>query len=220
MLVICGPSCIGKDTMAKILIDLGWSKLVSYTTRPRRENETNSDYIFIKNPEFNQMKDNFEFVDATLYTQNNGEIWQYGIRESHLELALKNPKSFAILNPYGVKRLVDSGIKIDILFLDHDSSPEMLAEIERRYYERGGDESDWTARRMQDIKDFAWFRNWLDDEGLSDKVLRMTIDRTITMEKFSNYVEVIDDLGYELCCAVSKWNSEDGHKFRLIAKRI
>lgn len=50
IVAICGKSGAGKDTIAKHLIKMNpeWHAIVSCTTRPIRENETNGvDYYFL-----------------------------------------------------------------------------------------------------------------------------------------------------------------------------
>ena len=48
LLVICGKMCSGKDTIVKRLINKGFKKVVTYTTRPKRRGETDGvDYHYI-----------------------------------------------------------------------------------------------------------------------------------------------------------------------------
>ena len=37
---VCGKMCSGKDTVVKRLINKGFKKVVTYTTRPKRRGET------------------------------------------------------------------------------------------------------------------------------------------------------------------------------------
>ncbi len=53
LLIICGKMCSGKDTVVKRLINKGFKKVVTYTTRPKRRGETDGvDYHFISEGEF------------------------------------------------------------------------------------------------------------------------------------------------------------------------
>lgn len=59
LLVICGPSGSGKSTFEKVLLDTypdKFSKLPQVTTRKPRPGETNADYLFINENEYNKMK--------------------------------------------------------------------------------------------------------------------------------------------------------------------
>lgn len=71
--VISGPSGSGKTTLAKkLLIDRALkkklSRLVSFTTRPRRPGERNRrDYFFLKKAQFLKMLDEKKFLEWTRY---------------------------------------------------------------------------------------------------------------------------------------------------------
>ena len=60
---LIGASGSGKSRIAKALIDLGMSEIVSHTTRKPREGETNGfDYYFVSNEEFDKI-DKAELVN-------------------------------------------------------------------------------------------------------------------------------------------------------------
>lgn len=97
MILLVGESASGKSTIEKQLVNYGYSKIVSYTTRPMREGEVNGiDYHYISEEDFlYHLKINF-FAEYTIY---NG--WYYGIAH---EDCLDN--SVVVVEPHGFRQLL------------------------------------------------------------------------------------------------------------------
>ena len=56
MLCIIGDSCAGKTSIERELCNRGYNRIISYTTRPIRNSETQDiDYHFITEDQFNEM---------------------------------------------------------------------------------------------------------------------------------------------------------------------
>ena len=76
LVVLFGPPAAGKDTVMKSLLkrdDLELEKLVTYTTRPRRENETQGyDYHFVTLAKFYELIYKDEMVEYELH----GSDWK------------------------------------------------------------------------------------------------------------------------------------------------
>jgi len=97
LILLVGESASGKSTIEKQLVNYGYSKIVSYTTRPMREGEVNGiDYHYISEEDFlYHLKINF-FAEYTVY---NG--WYYGIAH---EDCLDN--SVVVVEPHGFRQLL------------------------------------------------------------------------------------------------------------------
>ena len=97
MILLVGESASGKSTIEKQLVNYGYSKIVSYTTRPMREGEVDGiDYHYISEEDFlYHLKINF-FAEYTVY---NG--WYYGIAH---EDCLDN--SIVVVEPHGFRQLL------------------------------------------------------------------------------------------------------------------
>ena len=65
MLIICGKSASGKDTIKRELISKhGFKGIVTYTTRPPRKGEQDGvDYHFVSNEEFQMMVNSGFFLE-------------------------------------------------------------------------------------------------------------------------------------------------------------
>ncbi len=89
VIVISGPSGVGKTTIYKRLLDEFQDKIefsISATTRKPRENEKDGvDYYFISKEEFQNKVDNGEFIEwANVYGN------YYGTLKSEIDRILKN----------------------------------------------------------------------------------------------------------------------------------
>lgn len=218
MLIVCGPSCIGKDTFVKELEKFGWWKLRNYTTRPKRPGETNSDYIFVNEVEWENVEDRKTFFEETHYPQEDGQIWKYGTSVEQWEYMVKHPRSVAILNPQGIYQLIQMGYllnpplemkDLNILYLTTDGSDEMNKELERRYLERGGDEKKWFTRRTQDIEDFAKFDNNIrDGEVPCNALYTYHISNKTSVERIECLAAMIDAIGVKPLVDAKEWREK------------
>lgn len=75
MIVLVGKSCSGKDSVAKILCSMGYSRVATCTTRPMRIGETDGvDYYFITQSEFMNMieKGDLQNIENTKQKEEYG----------------------------------------------------------------------------------------------------------------------------------------------------
>ena len=155
MLCLCGGSGVGKDTLMKKLIEkYDYRRLVTYTTRPKREGEVNGiDYHFVSPKMFHELCADDFFAETTNYTVANGEVWEYGTANKDIR-----NDTIVILNPHGLKELKKNK-SLDIIAIHLFAS---YGEIWNRLRERG-DYSDEASRRMEaDKKDFEDIDEYID----------------------------------------------------------
>ena len=78
--LLMGKSSSGKDTIYRELMrekDLGLKKVVSYTTRPMREGETDGvQYLFKNEEEYKQLRADNKIIEERAYNTKCG-IWRY-----------------------------------------------------------------------------------------------------------------------------------------------
>ena len=126
IITIVGPSGSGKTTMANIMSENGIPTIVSYTTRPMREEETNGkEHWFVTPEDKPQMSEMIAYTQfgeheywATLQ-QAKQKICTYVIDEKGLKyLKEKFPNSFIIFSVY-IDRSIDLN-RIEIPLNEYD----------------------------------------------------------------------------------------------------
>ena len=105
IIVLVGKTASGKTTVANELCkNHGYKRIITYTTRPMRENEVQDvDYHFISDEQFNKMVKNNEFTEYKRYNTAHG-VWSYGsVITSEQELS--DDCYVIILTPQGLRDL-------------------------------------------------------------------------------------------------------------------
>lgn len=149
---IVGKTCVGKDTVVKELVKRkNMSVATSFTTRPKRINETDGvEYNFISRDSFLQKILNKEVVEFTDYTVANGETWYYGLTREELE---KDDYVLAIVNPAGVKTLKRKyGDKVNVIYITADDKARLKRYLDR---DTSNNVAECCRRFLADETDFA-----------------------------------------------------------------
>ena len=150
ILVLVGRTCSGKDSLVRELVNMGYKKIVSYTTRPMRDGEEEGvTYKFIWENEFLKLKEKGFFVETTSYNVANGETWHYGISMQDLANATEN--SVVILNPEGLRK-VKKIMGTDVVTFYIEVDDEIIKE---RLKNRGDNPKEAKRRLKADEKDFV-----------------------------------------------------------------
>ena len=162
MIILVGCSAAGKSTIEKLLVQKGYKNIVSYNSRPIRENEVNHrDYHFITIENFNKLKESNFFGESTCY---NG--WFYGISKDDIR-----GDGIAVVEPFGFRQLKkiakENNFMMVSFFIDVPERIRLkrmidrgdnLMEIFRRIFsDQGvfqgiGDEVTYTINNDRDIK--------------------------------------------------------------------
>lgn len=152
ILAICGKSGSGKDFIKEYVTDVQKikpvKKIISYTTRPKREYETDGfDYNFISEAQFKEMKDAGAFLETSYF--NN---WWYGTCIQDLSYDALN---VGIFDPTGIKNLRSNpNINIIIIYMWAEDSVRMRRIFNR---EKNVNVPEACRRYFADEEDFKNF---------------------------------------------------------------
>jgi guanylate kinase len=168
LIVITGPSAVGKDTVLQELfaIDPSLEYCVSYTTRAPRPGEIDGvSYFFVDEPTFRAMIDRDEFFEwSTVYGELKGRTYETVNR------AIASGKDTVIkIDVQGADkvraRIGDEGIYIYLL-------PPSLAALEQRLIERGTEDAEsLRARHELAIAELA-LKDTYDHQVMNDDARR------------------------------------------------
>ena len=153
IIILTGKSCSGKDSVSRVLENMGYRSIVSWSSRPKRENETNGiEYNFCSKIEFENMIRNNEMIEYRFYNtlyNNVADTWYYGIRKENLDT---NKNYIVILDLNGAKNFINYYGKENCMLFYLDASYEIR---KRRAINRGSfDITEWERRALADDDDF------------------------------------------------------------------
>lgn len=144
MIVLVGESASGKTTLLNELVENhGYKKIVTYTTRPKREFEKDDvDYHFVDDETFQKMVQDEKFIEHNQYRG-----WNYGTAIKDVKKA--DDKSIIILTPAGLRAMDKAGIDCDSVYLYVDRRSRLIQLLFR------GDDVDEAYRRnLSDVGQF------------------------------------------------------------------
>jgi len=143
LIVLSGPSGVGKDTLIKRLLELDRNLRysVSCTTRPPRPGEVDGvDYTFASRERFQQLIDEGAFLEHATY---NGNL--YGTLAERVERARANGHDIVLkIEVKGAEQVRQRAPDAILIFI----APPSVDELVRRQMKRNTETSqDMTARR-------------------------------------------------------------------------
>ena len=164
LIVLTGPSGVGKDTVLRELFSLDPSLqyCVSYTTRPPRPGEVNGvSYWFVDEPTFRAMIERDEFFEwSTVYGELKGRTYE------SVNRAIASGRDTVIkIDVQGAEKIRGRlGQAATYIFL----LPPSLEALERRLVERATeDPASLQARREQAVAELA-LRDTYDHRVVND----------------------------------------------------
>ena len=154
LVVLLGPSCSGKSTFQKELVENeGYHAVRTATTRPKRVGEDISSYYFLKDQAFTEWESRGDLLCVETYRG-----WRYGVPREELERNSATPNRVVILTVGGVLELLGRhtdivvGDALSVLYLGVDG-----ATGEARAYSRGDERREYLRRMAADSIDFRHF---------------------------------------------------------------
>lgn len=154
LVVLLGPSCSGKSTFQKELVENeGYHAVRTATTRPRRMGEDASAYYFLKDSAFAEWEQRGDLICSEVFRN-----WRYGVLRDEITRQGDRPNRVVILTPGGVMELLSKhtdiivGDALSILYLGVDG-----ATAEARAYSRGDDRREYLRRMAADSIDFRHY---------------------------------------------------------------
>ena len=172
MIILVGKTCSGKSSVANILQNqYGFKRVVTYTTRPPRENEKDGvDYNFISAEKFDELKLKDFFFETTSYNVASGETWYYGTAKESL-----CDECCIVMNPDGLKKMKNlldpDEFHIRVFYLNV-SEGSQYNRLRKR-----GDQPDEATRRIEaDKTDFADISSYYDYAISTDMFDMATLD--------------------------------------------
>ena len=169
-IVISGPSGVGKNTIADILVDNGYGIYsVSMTTRGIREGEKEGkDYFFVSKEEFDRNIEDGNFLEYAKYGDN-----YYGTLKSYVFDYLNNGTNvIAVVDIQGGVNIENIFPEAVLIFI----MPPSYEELEKRLRGRGTDSEEAILKRLDIAKKEMEFSCHYDYIVINNTVDRATED--------------------------------------------
>lgn len=150
MFAIMGESGSGKTELVKALSKKSIKKIVTYTTRPKRDYEINGvDYYFISQEVFEKYTKSGFFIEFNRYRD-----WYYG---TALNDCCNDNNVVAVLTPAGFRALKRSGVNVKSIYLEVDRRSRLISILRR------GDNIEEAYRRsLSDVGQFDGIKEEVD----------------------------------------------------------
>lgn len=208
MIVILGKTGSGKTTLVNNLIEKGYEKCITDTTRPIRKGEVDGvDYHFLTPEVFEENLQKGLYAEHVLYKASFGDAY-YGSRLSYYEDDSKN--TIIILNPYGLKMvndLVASDNRLSIYLNLNDDL--LLKRLEKR-----GDSKEEVQRRLgtdrQDFSDIHFYCDYI--INVTDETTVEELADIVHKLNTGQFVEVMYQVKSSFCEINHLFNTEDEAK--------
>ena len=145
VLVVVGPSGVGKDTVMQKVLEKypdKFKKGVTHTSRKMRPGEKEGfNYYYVTEEEFLKLKDNDGLVEHNFYNGN-----YYGLSKKELEDGTKGDKIlYVIIDINGAKRVHDLGIPANFVAI----LPPSEETLEKRLKGRGTESEEVIKGRLE-----------------------------------------------------------------------
>ena len=173
LIVISGPSGVGKDTIARNLIETDVDRfyfVVTATTRPPREGETHGvDYFFYSTDEFAQMIENNDLLEyAVVYNDYKG------IPKQQIRDALKSGRDVImrvdVQGAATIRKLIPSAISV---FLTTETEEELVRRLRERKSETAEGLNLRIAAARGEMNRIGEFDYWVvNAEARQDRAVR------------------------------------------------
>lgn len=148
--VLMGYTSSGKSTITEeVSRQLNIPILVTHTSRPKREGESDNAYHFVNNQFFDDNMDNF--LEQRKYQVYDGSIWKYGLHKDELT---NKPYSLLVIDRKGYETLCGTigKDKLTSIFIHVNHK-----DLRQRHSLRGDNTDEFNRRLADDIERFKGF---------------------------------------------------------------
>lgn len=147
VIVFMGEAGSGKDRMLNEILasDSSLHRVISYTTRPKRENEKEGlNYYYVSDIEFTNLVKSNSMYESSLHN------WLYGTGIKSYD---ENKINIAVLNPQSIRDLIDyGGFNLKVYWVRAAAKTRLLRQLCR---EENPDCDEIVRRYGTDTDDFA-----------------------------------------------------------------
>ena len=156
---LMGKSSSGKDTIFKKIRDdkeLNLKPIVSYTTRPKRTNETNGvEYFFINEKELNKFEKEDKVIEKRVYHTVHGGWYYCTINDEQIDLESNNYLLITTLESYKSLKDYFGEDKVYPLYIHVEDGIRLQRALDREKNQENPNFDELCRRFLADNSDFS-----------------------------------------------------------------
>ena len=156
---LMGQSSSGKDTIFKEIKDdkdLNLRPIISYTTRPKRVNETDGvEYFFINTDELKNFEKENKVIEQRVYHTVHGDWYYCTINDNQIDLDKNNYLLITTLEAYKSLRDYFGEEKVYPLYINVEDGIRLERAMNREKTQANPNYDELCRRFLADNKDFS-----------------------------------------------------------------
>lgn len=156
---IMGKSATGKDTIYKKLLqdnELGLRRIVSYTTRPIREGESEGmEYHFTDVKTMQLLEEQGRIIECRAYDTIHGVWYYYMVKDNQIDLTHNDYLIIGTLESYIKLRDYFGSDKIAPIYIELDDGERLTRALEREKTQSEPKYEEMCRRFLADCQDFS-----------------------------------------------------------------
>ena len=157
--VVMGKSASGKDTIYKRLLQekrLGLKKIVPYTTRPIRQNETNGvEYFFVTENELKKLQQQGKVIETRCYETVYGKWYYFTADDKQVVLEKENYVMITTLEGYKKIRDYYGKDRVVPIYIEVEDGLRLERALKREQKEAQPKYKEMCRRFIADSEDFS-----------------------------------------------------------------
>lgn len=156
---LMGKSSSGKDTIFKEIRDdkgLNLKPVVSYTTRPKRINETQGvEYLFINEEQLDEFEKADKVIEKRVYYTVHGDWYYCTINDGQIDLNVNNYLLITTLESYESLKKYYGEERVYPLYVDIEDGIRLERALEREKRQANPNYNELCRRFLADNQDFS-----------------------------------------------------------------
>ena len=156
---LMGKSSSGKDTIFKEVNEdkeLNLKPIVSYTTRPKRINETDGvEYFFIDKNQLDKYKEENKVIEQRVYHTVDGDWYYCTINDKQIDLDKDNYLLITTLESYKSLKDYFGEDKVYPIYIDIEDGIRLERALDRERRQASPNYDELCRRFLADNKDFS-----------------------------------------------------------------
>ena len=178
---LMGKSSSGKDTIFKEIKedkDLNLKPIVSYTTRPKRINETQGiEYFFINKEQLNKFEEDNKVIEKRVYHTVHGDWFYCTINDGQINLEENNYLLITTLEAYKSIKEYYGDDKVYPFYIDIEDGMRLERALTRERKQANPNYDELCRRFLADNRDFSVEK--LSDLGIKKFYINENLEQCI-----------------------------------------